>query len=151
MGEKLFAVHIACNDPDNGSFIRKAQAINLSFSDSSCSIDLGMCGARDPSFDYSAGHMRLSRFKYRIRTFDTWVGNWCWNAYFLDALNATRLVVNLMADKRWGCEGGLVEACEAWDAKDHRAFMRIWVDDLWPPKKIPVLASRARPHPEGKG
>jgi len=137
---RFYSVHIACNDPDNGTFARKAQAIQLHFGQGDY-LELGMCGRREPGFLVDKARFRLGRFFYPYETSRYGVGNWCWNAYEMHPINASRLVFNLMRDSRWACEGGLVEACDAWDAKDNGAFMRVWRNSLWPPEPIMLVGS----------
>lgn len=137
---RRYPFHIACND-DNGNFEYRANAIALGFPEAN--LDLGMIWARPPFFNAWRDRIKLGRKTYPIKDQQSWVGNWCWNAYYLEPVHAARLVHDLMRDKRFSCEGGYVDACEAWDAKDLNAFMRIWADALWPPKKLQIVGSEA--------
>lgn len=144
---KHYRVHVACNDPDNGYFAGKAQALQLDFG-SGDYLELGMCGAREPIFRVEASRFRLGRLWYPFQASSDWVGNWCWNAYDLDGLTAAKFVFDLMRDKRWACEGGLVVACDAYDAKDNAGFMRAWHSSLYPPKPVQLVGSDEHGSPE---
>ena len=136
----MYGVHVACNDPDNGNFAGKAQMLQLDFGKGDY-LELGMCGAREPNFRVERSRFRLGRLWYSFERSSDWVGNWCWNAYYVTGLTAAKLAFDLMRDKRWACEGGLVEACDAYDAKDNGAFMRSWHRSLWPPKPVQLVGS----------
>ena len=140
-----YPFHIACND-EHGNFARRAEGIILSGRKGEILVDLGLVGM-PPKFDYGASEMRLSRHKYPISGFNTWVGNWCWNVYYLEPLHAGRLLYNLMRDKRWDCEGGWVEACDAWETRVPNNLMRLWARELWPPEPV-LLVGSAAPTPK---
>ena len=138
---RRYPFHIACNDSDNGDFEYRANAIALGFPEAT--LDLGLVWARAPFFNAWRDRIKIGRKTYAIKDLQSWVGNWCWNAYYLEPVHASRLVYDLMRDKRFACEGGYVDACEAWDAKDLPKFMRIWSDALWPPEKLQIVGSEA--------
>lgn len=140
---RLYPVHICCNDPDDGSMSRNAYGIVLKFSVWH-DFELGGGDCTFSHVEKKPHTLRLGRREYPYQRMKPWVGNWCWNAYYLRPVIAAKLVGDLMRDGRWQNEGGLVEACEAWDRKDVFGFMKMWSDELFPkPKDEPSPAPGA--------
>ena len=143
MKERLYPIHIACNDADSGEMGRHAEGISFSF-------------GKLPSFDLTGASVsfrqvkrvggaciRLSRLQYPFERMQSWVGNWCWNAYYFRPVIAAKIVQDLMRDGRWSPDGGLVDAHEAWDRKDLFAFMNIWREANWKREPIQIVGSCA--------
>lgn len=137
MTTKLFPVHVACNDPDTGGFAGKAGALCLSLRDGATLLDLE--ATTDVGFALPDAHaathprrLRLSRWLYGYEHSTQWIGNWCWNAYWLNHGSAIKLVRNLCRDPRWSADGGLENACIFWDRKDWGALFRLWLELLYP-------------------
>ena len=140
MAERLYPVHIACND-ENGQMSRHAEGISLSFGKLP-NFDLTGASVSFRHVTRKAGPViRLSRLEYPYESMGTWVGSWCWNAYYLRPVIAAKFVQDLMRDGRWDTDGGLVEACEAWDRRDLRAFMNIWREANWQRSRARIVGS----------
>lgn len=138
---KLYPVHIACNDGDNGMMGRHAEGVSLSFGKLP-SFDLAVPSVTFRHIDTQSGTaFRFSRREYAYASMSTWVGNWCWNAYYLSPMIAAKFVQDMMRDARWTHDGGLVEACDAWERQDLATFMRVWRDALWPRQPIQIVGS----------
>lgn len=72
-------VDIACNDPDNGSFAGRAEMIQIGDL-------LELASKRDPApkIVEIAGAIRFAGKVWPVHGSKDWVGNWCWNGYWMD-------------------------------------------------------------------
>ena len=128
---RLYGVHIACNDPDNGHFARKAQALQLDFGKGDY-LELGMCGRRDPGFlVLDGGFFRLGRYKYPFSRSGEWVGNWCWNGYWMPIPEVVRFLDWLHRRRLFHCTTGETRIYNMWnnsagfDDEDRRFLWRM--------------------------
>ena len=146
MSERFYRFDICCNDPDNGMFARECAGIALHFGRDIPALEIGVTSSRLPGFliippDKHVPRFRLGRTMYAYESSGEWVGNWAWNSYTLQARWAARLVQNLMRDDRFACEGGMVDACNAYEEGDLVAFFSIWTAELYPPRKAQIVGS----------
>lgn len=81
MAQNRARVDVVCNDPDNGLFAHCAQQIQIG----SQLIELeAKDWFRPPRFVEISGAFRLSGKVWPICGSQDWVGNWCWNGYWMD-------------------------------------------------------------------
>lgn len=106
---ELVAVDFACNDPDNGDFARKAGMASVLGND----LELDPFGG--VAFTEGPGWIRIHRRKFTFRSSVDWLGNWCWNRYWLPRREYRRLIRTL-AHNGWHCTGGLSRWTDAYDA-----------------------------------
>lgn len=64
-----------CNNPDNGQFVGKFESVR--FRD--VLIEGPPTTIRDLGPTPFGRHARIGRCKYRIDSWTSWVGNWCWD------------------------------------------------------------------------
>ena len=105
----LVAVDFACNDPDNGVFAHKAGAASVFDND----LELDPLGG--VAFTEGKGWIRIHRRKFRFHSSVDWLGNWCWNRYWLPRQEYRRLIRTL-AQHGWKCTGGLARWGDAYEA-----------------------------------
>lgn len=72
-------IDIACNDPDNGCFAYCAEQIQIGAQ----FIELE-ARRTAPRFVALTHSVRLAGKHWPIRGSKEWIGNWCWNGYWLD-------------------------------------------------------------------
>ncbi len=84
----LVRVDVACNDPRNGVFTGRAEQIQIG----SDLIDLEAKRHPAPAFAEVDGTIRLAGMAWPICGWDGWVGNWCWNGYWLKIDDAVRFL-----------------------------------------------------------
>lgn len=104
---KLVPVDFACNG-DGGYFDGNVGWI------SAYGCDLEWCGLRDPAFTVKDGWFRLHRQKFRFEASQEWVGNWCWNRYWL-ARSEYRRLIRTLSQAGWHCTGGIARWSDAFD------------------------------------
>lgn len=86
------AIDFACNDPDNGIFAGRAgMAMYGDVELESPDIYGGYRFAENPD------SIRIHRRTFRIEGSRDWVGNWCWNRYYLPRQELKRLLITLRA------------------------------------------------------
>lgn len=106
---KLIAVDFACNDPDNGLFAGRAGAASV------FDNDLELDPLAGVAFTVGDGWIRIHRRKFKFHSSVDWMGNWCWNRYWLP-LQEYRRLVRTLAQNGWHCTGGLARWGNAYDA-----------------------------------
>lgn len=91
---KRWSLMVACNDYRNGMFCGRVSAIeigagrgNFEYSTDyldDYELDLAACGA-EPTFRWLGNDgFKLSRWTFPCAGIRQWVGNWCWDACFVD-------------------------------------------------------------------
>jgi hypothetical protein len=99
-------VSLACNDPDNGIFMGHADHATFHYE----GVDLSLYHLdwyRGCRVTYvKEGGIRISRRVFKYRREKEWYGNWCWNAFLFDRLEARRLLRYLRDSGRWHAEEG---------------------------------------------
>ena len=120
-------IDIACNNPDNGVFAHRAEQIQLP-DDLGEFMAHGFYENRAPRLVEMDGAIRLAGKRWPITGSKEWVGNWCWNAYWLELSVAADFVVWLHRRKLYSIDQGESRLFEMWrkttlfDAQD-RAFI----------------------------
>lgn len=72
-------IDICCNDPDNGIFNHKAEAIHIHDH-----LELRASNWDGYAFhEQLNGFIRLAGKKWPTDGSKDWVGNWCWNRYYM--------------------------------------------------------------------
>ena len=97
MVSKLVAVDFACNDPDNGLFAGKVWQAQIDGND--------VERVNVVAFTELPGEIRIHRKKFVVSDCKEWVGNWCWNRYWMTVREANRLASHLR-DNGWSCTCG---------------------------------------------
>ncbi len=92
-------IDIACNDADNGSFASRCLMFHLpSFPAEFESRDFV-----GPRMRELPGCIRVSRRAFPIKASKEWIGNWCWNAYWMAPDVAARFVIEMHRIGRFQC------------------------------------------------
>lgn len=68
-------LHVACNDPDNGSFAGRAAMLQIGWA------ELEVRKMHEPRFVELDGAIRLAGKTWPIKDSVEFLGNWCWNGY----------------------------------------------------------------------
>lgn len=71
--------------------------------------------SRCPKFTRGDGWIRISRRKFAVGSYTTWVGNWCWDAVRITFPVAVEIVTYLR-DLKWHMEGGDCRLGELWES-----------------------------------
>lgn len=95
------AIDVACNDPDNGLFADRAGMITID--DIELESDNWLDGYRFTEID---GAIRLHRRVFKIVASKDWIGNWCWNRYWMERAEAKRFLHMLRDSGHWRCTTG---------------------------------------------
>jgi len=103
-------IDMACNDPDNGLFAGRVEQISIG------SAFLELTIRRDPIrlVELPDGRLRIARRVFPITASAEWVGNWCWNRYWLDLEQAVKLLVWLHQRRFFNCDEGEERLFNLW-------------------------------------
>lgn len=102
-------VDFACNDPDNGLFDGRAEMVQIG--------DLIELTARRaaPTFRVlDDGTISLAGKRWPISRSKDWVGNWCWNGYWLSAADAAAFLIWLHGRGLFHCDQAETRLFNAW-------------------------------------
>ena len=94
------AIDILCND-DNGLFDHRAGMVTIG--DIEIESVNWLDGYRFSELD---GAIRLHRRIFKIVASKEWIGNWCWNRYWLERSEAKRFILMLRDSGHWQCTHG---------------------------------------------
>jgi hypothetical protein len=117
-------IDIACNDPDNGLFAHRAEQIHVG--DNLMEFEARREPA--PRFIETPTGFRMAGKNWPTQGCKAWVGNWCWNGYWLDIPVAVDFFVWLQGRKLFDLSCGetrlfnMWRLVRGWDADD-RAFL----------------------------
>lgn len=109
MSQSRMTIGFACNRWQDGSPRGKVSSVEVRFRPG-VSLELDITGWPEPPFTYHA-ERRVLVFLGRhwpIRSYQTWVGNWCWDEVSVDPLVGLQMLRAMRADGRFGCTGGAV-------------------------------------------
>jgi hypothetical protein len=115
-------IDIACNDPDNGSFAGRGVQIK-------CGVDfIELEALRDPAprFVELDGHIRLAGKKWPILGSKDWVGNWCWNGYWMKIDMAVDFFIWLHGRGLYDLTTGETRVFNLWKIKQPLDRLLIW-------------------------
>lgn len=111
-------IDFACNDPDNGDFAGKvwqaaitvpskhgpSEQIEL---ETKSGADRRFTILRTPDDVKHEGEIRMHRVRIPFETRIYWIGNWCWDGFWLNRADAKRLL-SAMRKNGWQCTCGPV-------------------------------------------
>lgn len=92
--KSLVRIDFACNDPANGDFA--GRAMMASYGD----IEIEAPSWDGFKFTELGGAIRIHRRVFSVHSIKYWLGNWCWNGYWLPRADAKRLLMTLR-DNGW--------------------------------------------------
>jgi hypothetical protein len=103
-------VMLCVNDPDNGSHTGRVDGVDLHDDDIAMSL-------RGQSLKCTlvGGVLRIGHVTVEAITYQTWVGNWCWDCAKVQLSDAAR-IVNYLRRRKWDCEQGYTHLYEAFEA-----------------------------------
>lgn len=113
-------IDFQCNDPDNGIFNHDCRAIQIG--DGEPLLELENWADRPPTFRVGSGLVRLSGKPWPIVGSQEWIGNWCWNAYWMPVDQVMRFLEWLNGRGLYSVSQGESRLFELWQAQ------RPWVD-----------------------
>lgn len=95
---RFVPIDFACNDPDNGNFQGKVWMASIDGNEIERSDG-------EVAFTELDGAFRIHRAKFAVAEAKEWVGNWCWNRYWMTVKESNRLASHLRANG-WRCTCG---------------------------------------------
>lgn len=101
-------IDFACNDPDNGNFAGKVWQAAISVPSKrgpSDQIELETQFVEGQSFTIVEGQIRMHRIRVPFESRVYWLGNWCWDGFWLERAEAKRLLFR-MRSNGWRCTCG---------------------------------------------
>ena len=104
-------IDIACNDPDNGAFAYRAEMIQIGAQ----FLELE-AKRRAPRFVELPSAFRLAGKTWPTCGSKDWVGNWCWNGYWMDIPKAVEFLAWLQGRNLFHCGCGEDRAYNIWNA-----------------------------------
>ena len=120
-------IDMACNDPDHGLFAGRIEQISIG------SAFLELTIRRQPIrlVELPDGRLRIAGRVFPITCSAEWVGNWCWNRYWLDLEQAVKFVVWLHRRRFFDCDEGEERLFNLWrkaalDEADVRLLRRLF-------------------------
>lgn len=106
-------IDIACNNPDDGIFAGRAEMIEIAGD----FLQLELAGCRAPKFTDLGDEIRLSRRKWPIVGSKDWIGNWCWNGYWMKIPIAVDFLAWLQTTRIFHCTCGEERAYNIWNSE----------------------------------
>ncbi|GAB0119468.1 hypothetical protein [Acidisoma sp. 7E03] len=93
-------IDIACNDPNNGQFVGRANMFALP-------DGLGEFEARNflhgPKLTELKDAIRIRRQVFPVKGSREWIGNWCWNGYWMEPPIAAEFVLTMWRSRKFSC------------------------------------------------
>lgn len=89
--KQIAAIDFACNDPDNGLFNGRAGSAMYGDVEIEAPVWEGYRFGETGTTPNLA--IRLHRLSFPVQDKRDWVGNWCWNRYFLCRADMKRLLL----------------------------------------------------------
>lgn len=100
---RLRTIDFACNDPDDGSFAGKVWQAEIDDN------EIEAPGLKPVAFTVldrgSSRVIRIHRSMFRIKAEKEWLGNWCWNRFWLEQ-DAMHHLLRHLAYHGWRCSSG---------------------------------------------
>lgn len=113
-------VNLACNRPENGSFMGRIYGVN--YGDD---MSIGLTVIAEPigmGLRFLDGNrIRVSRRIFRYVSERDWCGNWCLHAFRMEHREARRLLRYLRESGIWCCESGPTRLFHWFNDKKARA------------------------------
>lgn len=114
-------VALCCNDPDNGLFWERACGIIIQAGGQSIDLDGG-----DVRMTITEAGIRIFRRVFPFSACQDWVGNWCWNEYWMRIDDAARLLWCALRAGFTSTGASGDEACELSDLCDEFPEWNEW-------------------------
>lgn len=95
---RMIPVDFACNDPDSGLFAGRVGNAEIDGNEIERFGEVAFTEMEDCRF-------RIHRKVFAFESRKEWVGNWCWNRYWMPVKEANRLVEHLRKNG-WQCTTG---------------------------------------------
>lgn len=111
---KRIGIDFCCNDPDNGLFAGRVEAIQ--FDDGGDPL-FELESRRQPSpclTILADGNLRIAGKRWEIEASKDWVGNWCWNQYVFTVDRAIELLIWLRGRGLFDLTTGEHRLYQAW-------------------------------------
>jgi hypothetical protein len=121
--------NVRCNDPDNGIFTGKVEAIHLP----DRLLNLERWGQPCTFVERKEDVIRLAGKNWTITGSKYGVGNWCWNGYRMTLDTAVRFLVWLHGRHLFYCDSGEERLFDAWKSREpmDAAWVRqILIEDM---------------------
>lgn len=96
-------VHLACNEPSNGTFAGRVWAAEFHCLDHSVSIAGGFEPDDGLSLVLRPGQLVIDGEIFAHHGHQQWIGNWCWDRFELSLQEARKLMRRLLLS-RWALE-----------------------------------------------
>ena len=96
---RLYRFDFACNDPDNGLFAGKVASAQWD----DCEIEAP--NWEGYTFAETPNGIRIHRRTFIVQRSKEWIGNWCWNGYWMERAEWKRLLLTLR-ENGWRCTCG---------------------------------------------
>lgn len=106
----IAAIDFACNDPDNGLFAGRAGFAMYG------DIEIEAPSFEGFAFNVSEDALRIHRRRFTFVGSREWVGNWCWNRYFLRREDMKALLLRMRANG-WRVTCGASRFFHWWNAE----------------------------------
>lgn len=106
----LIPIDMACNDPDNGLFAGRVEQLTIG------SEFLELTARRTPPrlVELPDGRLRISGRVWACHGSKEWVGNWCWNRYWLRLDVAIDMLAWLHRRQAFHCDMGETRLFNLW-------------------------------------
>jgi hypothetical protein len=130
MGLARVRLDVCCNDPDNGIFAGRAEALQVETWDGE-SIEFMSARAPAPRFSELTGAIRLCRRNWPILAAKGGYGNWCWNAYWLQPSGLVELLATVKRAGQFHLDCGPTDLYENWNDAAVPLDHRLWLANLW--------------------
>jgi hypothetical protein len=91
---RFVRVYVCCNHADDGSFLGRADGLEIQRAGQTLSLELA---GNPPRFTVvSSDAIRIFRRTIVTHSQANWVGNWCWNAYTLSVPDAAWFLIRAL-------------------------------------------------------
>ena len=118
MTDATLLIMFCCNDPDNGSNTGRADAFSF---DNMIELDgpFIICKKANDHL------LQINRRSFPIMSYQTWIGNWCWDGARVTIPVANAIANYLLSLDKFRCGAGESSLYDAWQAKSHISFENV--------------------------
>lgn len=103
-------IDVACNDPDNGVFAGRAEQIQIGYD----FIELEARREPSPRFRERYNGFVLAGKFWPTHGSKDWVGNWCWNGYWMAIPDAVQFLAWLHQRRLYDLTSGETRIFNVW-------------------------------------
>lgn len=117
MAQRYVPVLVCLNDPGNGEASGHALGLDIMDPDGEAALELRSIEVdRGPvcRIDTRLRRMKLGPFWFHIKGHKFWVGNWCWDAVWMEPSMAADLLNKARASDGWTPDAGYEPWWERW-------------------------------------